>query len=192
MQGLRSFSPKWLSTFILFLLWLLRGFIEEWIFGNIVERIRNLGWGIGVWEFLARYSEWVIGGIILIGIILSIIWASIDTRNRWVNRKLWLNKRAWEVYDNLCELFRELTHTKDEKERASIHSHIENERGKLPDKRMDEMIKLFLGAEAERARFGLNPYTDDAQYMLSLNNERMRNHIRGKYGERKPETENNL
>jgi hypothetical protein len=102
------------------------------------------------------------------------------------------NLVAWRAYDRLSELFRKLTHTIDEKERDDIHADIEKERGKVPDRTLDKMIRLFLNAEAERFKFHLNFYSDDAQYMLSLNNERMRNHIKDKYGERKPERENNL
>ncbi|MBI2852990.1 MAG: hypothetical protein HYX84_07825 [Chloroflexi bacterium] len=91
---------------------------------------------------------------------------------------------AWEVYDNLSKAFRDLTYATDEKQRAEIHAHIEEERGKLPDRELDTMINLFLNAEAERARFGLSPYSDDAQYVLSLHNERMRNYLSMKYGSR--------
>lgn len=97
---------------------------------------------------------------------------------------------AWEVYDNLTNAFRDLMYSTDEKKRSDIHARIEQERGKLPDKELDKMINLFLDAEAERARYGMNPYSDDAQYVLSLNNERMRNYVYQKYGSREYGREN--
>lgn len=186
MHKLRNISPKWLSTLVLFILWFFRGVVDEWIFGDIVTQIKDTGWGVKLWDYLSQYSNWIVGGIILVGIILSIIWASIDTKNRI------LNKIAWKAYDNLCEAFRELAYTKPEKERANIYARIEKGRGRLPDKKLDEMINLFLDAEAERAKLGMNPFSDDAQYFLSLNNERMRNHINNKYGNRRDGNNNKV
>ena len=94
------------------------------------------------------------------------------------------HRKAWEAYDNLVQAFRELTHTIIEVDRAKIHARIEKERGELPDKRLDEMINLFLDAESERARYGANAYDDDAHKALSITYERMRNHINNKYGGR--------
>jgi hypothetical protein len=54
------------------------------------------------------------------------------------------------------------------------------------------MINLFLDAEVERVRLGMNPLDENSQYVLSLNNERMRNHIKGKYGGRMHGKENKL
>jgi hypothetical protein len=104
----------------------------------------------------------------------------------WQSRKPLENSdAAWQVYDELVNAFRELVFAKDEKLRVAVHTRIESERGKLPDKQLDKYINLFLAAEAERARYNIDPYSDEAQYVLSLNNERMRNHIKSRYGERR-------
>jgi hypothetical protein len=131
--------------------------------------------------FSVIYSppHWLFWLFLILAIGLALLLTILDLRKLARN-----NPIAWEVYDNLCKLFRELTHTGEKKERDIIHSKIEKERGKLPDKTLDKMIRLFLNAEAERLRFGMDSYIDDAQYMLSLNNERMRNHIQSKYGDR--------
>ena len=116
-------------------------------------------------------------------LIITVIVATFLTYKE-LKRGFTYHRMAWKVYDNLVREFRELTYAKIEVDRANIHARIEKERGKLPDERLDEMITLFLAAEAERARFGMNTLSDDAQYLLSLNNKRMRNHINKKYGGR--------
>ena len=174
-SSIKVISPKWLATLFNILLWAFRETITEWIFGDFVS------WLKGESVFVAEYADWIVGGVIISLAIAGIIWASIDTKNRW------LNKRAWEVYDNLCEGFRDLTYKQVEGERISVYARIEKERGRLPDKGLDEIIKLFLDVEAERARCGMTPFSDDAQKALSIIFERMRNYINGKYGGRKYE-----
>lgn len=122
---------------------------------------------------------WLFWVLLSLAIGLALLLTLLDLKKLAQN-----NPTAWVVYDNLCELFRTLTHAINEQERDAIHACIEKERGKLPDKELDKMIRLFLDAEAERAKFGLSSYNDVAQYILSLNNERMRNYILNKYGER--------
>jgi len=126
---------------------------------------------------------------VLLGVAVCL---AIYLTYRSLRRSFLYHRVAWEVYDNLCESFRKLSHTTDVKKRDKIQADIESQRGKLPDKKLDEIIRLFLDAEAEATKYGANPYSDAAQYDLSLTNERMRNHIQGKYGERKDARESNL
>lgn len=91
---------------------------------------------------------------------------------------------AWGVYDNLGEALRNLTFATDRIERAKIHADIQRERGKVPDPKLDEMITLYLEAEAERYSTGMNPYDDKAQSFMNSILDLMRKHFRKKYGER--------
>lgn len=123
-----------------------------------------------------QYLFWVLLGVATcIALLLTIHDLRLAKHN---------NRIAWEVYDNLVKLFRELMNTDDAKQRAEKLALIETERGKLPDKQLDVLINLFLDAEAESAKLGLDPLHETSLYLLRVNNERMRNHINSKYGER--------
>jgi hypothetical protein len=123
--------------------------------------------------------HWLFWVLLILASGIALLFTILD-----LNKLTKSNPAAWLVYDSLSKLFRELTHTDDKKERDTIYSKIEIERGKLPDKVLDKHIRLFLNAESERAIIGMDSYNETSQYLLSVQNERMRQYILNKYGER--------
>jgi hypothetical protein len=122
---------------------------------------------------------WIFWLLLSLGILLAGYLTYRDIRKKY--------KVAWEVYDHLVELLRELTQTNDSKSRSEIYRKIEYERGRLPDKKLDEIISLFIDAENEGIEFDFDPFDDDMQHNLSVTNQMMRNHIQSKYGDRELE-----
>lgn len=121
---------------------------------------------LGVFHVIYSPPRWLTQVLLGFAIVLALLLTIIDLKKQAKH-----NPIAWAVYDKLSELFRELTNADNDKQRDEIHARIEKERGKLPDKGLDKLIRLFLDAEDERARFGLDSYKSDAQYILSLQNE---------------------
>lgn len=132
--------------------------------------------------FHVTYSppHWMTWALLAVAIVLALLLTILDLRKLAKN-----NLIVWVVYDNLVRAFRELTLEQDDVKRSEIYAKIEFERGKLPDKGLDKIIRMFLDAEGqERHKYGLTPYDEPTQYILSVHNERMRNYIFNKYGER--------
>ncbi len=173
----RKFRKKysiWFSIASFLFIWI-PGYIDTiW---DLVQKFN----GIGNTEKVVNASlnlNWLYAVTAPIGLLALafIIWQSSKPPKN--------NDVAWSVYDNLVVLFKDLMNTDDEKKRSEIHSQIEYERGRLPDKKLDELLNLFLEAEAEMDLTGVDPQNEASLYMLRLNNERMRNHIKSKYGDR--------
>ena len=160
-------------------LFIFRNSIEEWIFSDFVELLRNMDIKVGWLEAPTPYADWIIGGVLVILFLILVVLAGIDTKIKYQRGMV-----AWQVYDNLSNAFKNLMYATGEADRVDAHACIEKERGKLPDKELDKLVRLLLDAESERIVLGMNPSSDAAQRVLSLTNERIRNHFKSKYGGR--------
>ena len=86
---------------------------------DFIERQTTMTYDPPLWIFWLLLSL----GILLVGYLTY--------RDLWKKYKV-----AWEVYDHLVELLRELTQTNDSKSRSEIYIKIEYERRRLPDKNL--------------------------------------------------------
>ncbi len=143
--------------------------LPQWVdsMWSLSERIQRLQ----TTHVDVRWLYWITIPIGLVSLIIII----------WQSRKK-ATGREWEVYDRLSVSLRDLMNAKSEGERAEVFGHIERERGELPDTGLDTIIDLYLDAEAEGTRYGVNPISDTSQKALSLCLKRMRHHFYNKYG----------
>ena len=99
---------------------------------------------------------------------------------------------AWDVYDNIISNFENLKYVHDLEGRDIIFTSIRQQQGRLSDKRLDKLVKLYLNAESEIHQLGLNPVDDQSQTLINEIREDISYHISNKYGEREYDLTNTV